>query len=143
VVVSLRGPDDVQLGIHYVVRLDSWPLPNVLDARVIAYAYRLSLVSAHQQREIIGFHWTPSAPPPQRRHSHLHVGSLVTSGSPFHGGDFNKLHIPTGPLSMEAVLLFAVEELGVEPAPGRDRETVIDQLRAGDRPPTENPDPLD
>lgn len=63
----------------------------------------------------------------------MHVGSLVTTGSRFRRKDFNRLHIPTGPVSLAAVLLFAVEELGVEPSPGRSRDDVLATLREGVR----------
>lgn len=81
------------------------------------------------------WHFTgrPTLRHPQRRLPHLHVGSLVASASLFRGADFHKLHVPTGVLTLEAVLLFAVEELGVEPAQGRDRAAEIDLLRERDR----------
>ena len=60
----------------------------------------------------------------------MHIGSLVTVGSRVRTRDVNRLHIPTGPLSLEAVLMFAIEELGVEPARGRERAAVVNQLRS-------------
>jgi len=100
---------------------------------VLTYSYRLGTEVDSWPREIVAFQWTPDEEPPQRPYSHLHVGSLVTGGSRFRPDDFNKLHIPTGFLTLEAVMLFAIEELGVEPAQGRERETVLTQLREGDR----------
>ena len=67
---------------------------------VIAYMYRLLLPADEDYSEVIAFHWTPEAEPPQRTHPHMHVGSLVTAGSRFRPKDFNRLHIPTGPVSL-------------------------------------------
>lgn len=102
-------------------------------AEIVGYSYWFWIDIDHAPSELLTFQWTPNAPPPERRYPHLHVGSLVTSGSRFRPGDFNKLHIPTGRLPLEAVLLFAIEELSVEPARGRDREVVVELLRAADR----------
>lgn len=128
--VPLRGDEALLLDVQQKLLVGSMQ-EYESSPLVIAYTYRLLLRTDERRSEVVAFHWTPDSPPPQPRHPHLHVGSLVTSGSPFRGGDFNKLHIPTGPLSLEAILLFAVEELGVEPARGRDRAAVIDQLWAG------------
>lgn len=41
---------------------------------------------------------------------------------------FHKLHIPTGSISVEEIVRFAIEELAVEVRPGFDRATVPNEL---------------
>jgi len=140
--LPLRGDQSLLLDVRQTVTSHPGAELNTLLA-VAGYNYRLVLMVDGGPAEVIAFHWPPEAPPPQRRHPHMHVGSLVTAGSRLRPRDFNRLHIPTGPLSLEAVLLFAIEELGVEPARGRDRAAVTDQLRAGDNPARQSFTPLD
>lgn len=129
----LRGPEPVLLEIRQVVSVRPVAHPEGIVALFASSGYRFLVDRDGRPQEIMAFHWTPDAPPPQRRLPHLHVGSLVASASPFRGADFHKLHVPTGVLTLEAVLLFAVEELGVETAQRRDRAAVIDLLRERDR----------
>lgn len=78
------------------------------------YWYQFSL---EDDRELFAFHWTPDTTDPrQRRHPHLHVGAaLLLPESPIFPGALNKRHIPTGRVSIESIVRFAIEELGVEP----------------------------
>ena len=102
-------------------------------ATTIAYSYRFHADIERARSEIIVFQWNRDVKPPLRKYPHLHIGSIITRGSPFRQDDFNGLHIPTGRLSLEAVLLFAIQELGVEPADDRSIRDVVDMLRDGDR----------
>lgn len=131
--VALRGDRPVFLESKQVLAISTSVDSDTLAAVVVSYAYTMLVSGDGVPREIVAFHWTPTGSPPQRRYPHLHVGSLVAAGSRFRPRDFNKLHIPTGPLSLEAVLLLAVEELGVEPARGRERGEVVGLLRGRSR----------
>lgn len=130
--LPLRGAQALLLEVRQTVSVGLGD-PTVAAVRVTFYNYRFALDIGGPPVEILAFHWTPDAPPGQRTHPHLHIGSAVASGSVLRPRDFNKLHIPTGPLSFEAVLLFAIEELGVELTRGRDRDSVLSVLREGDR----------
>lgn len=130
--LRLRGGASLLLDVRQRLLLDDVD-EDAASPLLVAYLYRLLVSTEERYSELIAFHWTPKVEPPQRRYPHLHVGSVVTAGSHFRPKDFNRLHIPTGPVTLESVLLFAVEELGVEPAPGRDRAAVIDLLRDGDQ----------
>lgn len=76
-----------------------------------AYAYTLSDDSA-MGSELFAWHWHPDA---GREDPHLHVGRRHATH-----GELGKLHIPSGRIAFEEVLLFAIDELGVEPRPSVD-----------------------
>lgn len=87
------------------------PTPNERRARVrtVGYAYTL-----HDRalRELLAYHWHPSGPSPVVwPHVHLGLG-LVRSelARPFVGA-----HLPTGSVTLTAVLRAAITDLGVEP----------------------------
>lgn len=131
--VTLIGPSNLRLGIRQtilIVAAEGERGPYKVETR--AYSYRFLADSGEGHREVLAFHWNlDSVGTPH--HPHLHVGSPVVSGSSFYPGTFNKLHIPTGRLSLEAVLMFAINEMAVEPTHGRARALVLDVLREGDR----------
>jgi len=78
------------------------------------YWYQFSLEDG---RELFAFHWTPDAADSrQRRYPHLHVGvALLLPETPILSGVLHKRHIPTGRISIENIVRFAIEELGAEP----------------------------
>lgn len=82
--------------------------------QLVSYWYE---VSTTEDREILAFHWTPEADPSLMRTTpHLHVGSVnIAKDAPLAPKAFNKLHIPTGDVSLQAVVRFLIEEAGVEP----------------------------
>jgi len=83
-------------------------------AKTIQYWYELATTDGSK---LFTWHWTPETTEPgQRRYPHLHVGSgLIDSNGPFLPDTLHKRHIPTGRVSIEAVVRFAIEELGSEP----------------------------
>ena len=93
--------------------------------QVVGYWYTLYTAD---EREVIAYHWTPEVSGNQRAFPHLHVGSVVAASSRVAGNTFNKLHIPTGVVSVAAFVRFAVEELGVEARSGLDRGAVLAYL---------------
>lgn len=127
--VPLRGPHALQFAVAHVVRLVQTGdgEPGRILARPVLYHYR---VLEKDGGEILAYQWTPSAQPPERAYPHLHIGSLVTSGSDFLPKRFNRLHLPTGPVSLAAVIRFLIEELEVEPI--IDRAQAIDRLVRSD-----------
>jgi hypothetical protein len=67
--------------------------------------------------ELLHFHWererSTQNPYPL---GHLHIGpGLLAHPTPIRAGDFHNAHIPTGRVSFESVVRFAIIELGVEP----------------------------
>lgn len=67
-------------------------------------------------QEILNFQWTPEEGhlPGRKAFPHLHIGRGLLGG---HAGvfpdTFHKLHVPTGRVSFESIIRFAIEELGV------------------------------
>lgn len=73
--------------------------------------------------ELLAFHWHP--PGASRiRTPHLHVGAEVRVGSRW----LPKVHVPTGPIALQDVLLLCIHELDVEPVRD-DWRVVLDQSR--------------
>jgi hypothetical protein len=98
---------------------------NAFDSHIVGYWYTLS---SSDDRELIAFHWTPDAAPPQRPFPHVHMGSALTGRSHIAGGDLNKLHIPTGLITVAAFVRFLIEELEVRVRPNFDRQAVLTNL---------------
>lgn len=88
-------------------------------ARVVAYFY----VLAQDNSELLSFHWHPRGPSSVRT-PHLHVGAEVRVGERW----LPKVHIPTGVVALQDVLVLAIEELGVQPIRD-DWRVVIDRTR--------------
>lgn len=93
------------------------------------YAYRLLAID---EPEIVAFHWTPETTNPREvAYPHLHVGPAITrADSAIAAKRAHKLHIPTGRVSIEAVIRFAIDELGAEPATTRWRSVLDDSHSA-------------
>ena len=129
-VIRLAGPYPLSLHARLWCRIViSDDEPTSVSVAIVGYFYRIATTS---DREVIAFHWNPMATPPQRTYPHLHIGSLVSSGSLFLPDRFNKLHIPAGPLSLQQVLRFAIEELDVRPPHGRTQQEALAILAQGD-----------
>ncbi len=58
------------------------------------------------------------------RTPHLHVGAEIRVGERW----LPKIHIPTGPIALQDLLILAIEELGVEPIRD-DWRLILDQTR--------------
>jgi hypothetical protein len=108
--VQVRAPSE-QEGLYEIV--------------TVAYQYNLK---SPDGREVISFHWNRLAVPPERPYPHIHIGSVVAAGSPILPDRFNKIHIPSGPISLASVVGFAIEELSVDVLPGRNRTQVLQEL---------------
>ncbi|MCP9490466.1 MAG: hypothetical protein MSC31_11410 [Solirubrobacteraceae bacterium MAG38_C4-C5] len=102
--VSLRGPTPLAISVAgqftVVEEAKGW------TPRVLAYFY----VLAQEDTELLSFHWHPVGPSPVRT-PHLHVGVEVRVGERW----LPKVHVPTGVIALQDILLLAFEELSVEP----------------------------
>ena len=84
------------------------------------YFYQFSTT---ENREILTFHWTPEASDANAvTFPHLHIGPAIVSGQmAIRPNDLHKAHVPTSPVSIAAVVRFAITEFGVTPLhPARD-----------------------
>ncbi len=70
------------------------------------------------QREIVAFHWRPDRRSPITE-PHLHLGPGARVGYE----RLHRAHIPTGQITIQDVLLLAINDLGVDPL--IDRETAL------------------
>jgi hypothetical protein len=86
--------------------------------RINAYVYGFTRAGrSGEEVEILHFHWdrepSPGNPYPP---GHLHIGQgLLAQPTFMRQGGFHHAHIPTGHVSMESVIRFAIMELDVEP----------------------------
>jgi hypothetical protein len=87
---------------HYDDHLD---FPGERKVVTDEYAYTLG-EDAEFGTELLAWHWQPSHGHPD---PHLHVGASHPTEK-----RFSKWHIPGGRVAFEQVLLFAIDELGVE-----------------------------
>lgn len=85
--------------------------------RIETRSYQISLLDRNG-REVLAWHWQPGLEFAGPDHPHLHVSAAV--GFPNALGesakvDLDKLHLPTGPVSLADVVRMLVEEFGVQP----------------------------
>jgi hypothetical protein len=107
--VRLPGGSGLMFSANYVVFQE--PGGRAWTATVSTYRYGLY---DRNGREILSYHWHPDA----RSHvtaPHLHIGGGVAPWRP----DLAKAHIPTGQVTLEDVLLLAIEELTLDVTPLR------------------------
>lgn len=82
----------------YWVEAESWTY-NILDSN---------------HRDLLTYHWTPSDQ--HHPYPHLHVGStLLNSVGHELAIGFSKLHVTTGPVSVQQVVRMLIEEFDVAP----------------------------
>ena len=81
---------------------------------MVEYLYGFVTPRGH---EILSFHWTPdSSDPAAIRFPHAHIGPAITAGQTvLRPGDLHRVHIPTGQISLPAVIRLAISEFGVTP----------------------------
>ena len=101
--IRLPGERPLRFRLIHLYRLNAsgsgWAVSTV------GYTYQLELTDG---REIVSYHYD-SRPQSKVKTPHLHVRGLHTPLS------LGKAHFPTGRISIEAVLRFAIEELDVRP----------------------------
>lgn len=103
--------------VNYSIAARSQQSPQ-WSVEVNRYAY---LLLDSDLREILAFHWHPGGLSPIRR-PHLHIGA----GAKARFAPLQKAHVPTGQVSLQDVLLFAINDLDVEPL--IERELAISML---------------
>lgn len=70
-----------------------------------SYAYEIQHAAGSM---ILAYHWHPAGVSPIT-FPHLHLGGVLA------GIDLSKAHLPTGHVSLQGILRFAVADLGVAP----------------------------
>ncbi len=91
---------------------------------VITRSYRIALLD-RAEREVLAWHWQPGPEFAGPDYPHLQVSAAV--GFPDARGhrtmvDLDKVHLPTGPVSLAGVVRMLVEEFGVQPVVADWRE---------------------
>jgi hypothetical protein len=116
-VANLRGAPSLKLSVlHSYSYVQPTHGSGSIDIRTMAYFYRLD---SFDGTELVAFHWHPDREG-QPDFPHLHVASRP--GPP---QIQRKHHVPTGRASLESVVRFAIQELGVRPL-RPDWEHVLD-----------------
>lgn len=116
--VSLRGAFDLTLrvGLEFRIRREDIDVSSGAGYAValVSYSYRFSTADG---QDILSFHWAPeSLNPIAIRFPHAHIGPAITSGQTvLRPGDLHRAHIPTGQISLPAVIRLAISEFGVTP----------------------------
>jgi hypothetical protein len=87
--------------------------------------YRYALLDRRTDQELLAFHWHPHIVEKAFPHVHLESGLELRN-------DLVGIHVPTGPLDLEDVIHFAIEELGVRPRI-RNWAAVLEQTRTARR----------
>ena len=107
---TLRGTSRLALSVRIGFRVLETPGERrPWEASIVAYRYTLE---DRAGQEILSYHWHPegrsdvSVP-------HLHLGPGATEGRVL--ADLAAAHLPTGYISLQAVLRLAIAELGVRP----------------------------
>ncbi len=84
-------------------------------ASIAGYSYRLL---ERNGRELLVFHWHPDPTVPAPTFPHLHVSARLVVPNPAGDPDtlpLDKLHLPTGHVSLPAVVRMLIEEFAVRP----------------------------
>ncbi len=99
-------------GSRFAIEVDLRQSASAGEALVARYAYTLF---DHAGRELLAFHWHPHGSSPIA-FPHLHVSAALRGTTPSGAGavlPLDKVHIPTGCLSVADAVRLLVAELGV------------------------------
>jgi hypothetical protein len=116
--VPLKGMFPLRVTVGQIVRIVRTDESNAprgpFKISTVQYLYAFS---TPQGQEILGFHWTPEATGANVVTTpHLHIGPAITAGqTALRSGDLHKVHVPTGHVSVKAIVRLAISEFGVEP----------------------------
>ncbi len=120
--IRLRtGADGPDLFLTFQQAFHHGPHPNYPgDYKVFteAYSYRVRY-SEDATDALFAWHWHPAIRP----ECHIHIGAPHAIAT-----DLHKKHVPAGRVSFEEVLLFLIDEMGVQPIRETFREDLGDSL---------------
>ena len=106
--VTLGGHSQFKFGLqqnYRIVESEETGTPWRVD--VIGYDY---VIYDAEQREVLLYHWHPRGNSPvETPHLHLEQGAQVGRA------EIRDAHLPTGDVSLNAVLRVLIEEMGVQP----------------------------
>lgn len=124
--VALRHRDGGARGLNLEVRqqfrlVDPDPTDAIPAWRVSTVAYEYRLLDA-RGTEMLAYHWQPGPEYEGPDHPHLHVSAVLPAQGPAGTAfeiDIDKIHAPTGRVSLEAVVRMLLTELDVGHRPNR------------------------
>jgi hypothetical protein len=118
--VPLKSTPRIYLVAGQIITIHEWH-PEVPNERyrvqMLSYVYGFTMRMDAKEVELLTFQWNRE-PDPSNDYplGHLHIGpGLLSKTAPIRPKDFHKAHIPTERLSFEAIVRFAIVELGVKP----------------------------
>ncbi len=126
--VPLRGEVPLHLTAGQYIRLIETADPEdergPIKVSTVRYFY---VLATETDEEILSFHWTSGAAveggPEEVSFPHLHIGPALIGTQPvIRPKNLRKAHIPTGRVSLEAIIRLAIEEFGVTPLHPRWQE---------------------
>jgi hypothetical protein len=129
--VPLRSDLKLKLRVGNAVRLVEVS-PRVVERRFQVETGEYFCELSVEDHEILTSHWTPEAAGAKSvAFPHIHIGSsLVADQRVIRPKDFHKVHIPTGPVSVAAVLRLAITEFGVQPL-RRNWSEILERIESG------------
>ena len=106
--VALGGPSEFLFRLQEFYRVEEIGHPRALwNVDVVEYYYT---ILDFEEREVLLYHWHPRS-----RSSvttpHLHLKQAAQVGRP----EIRDAHLPTGDVSLSAILRVLIEEMGVQP----------------------------
>lgn len=105
--VRLRGDAPTSLDVEHWFEVEQGTASATWRTRTRGYSYALDDAAGH---EILAYHWHPEGPSHVTT-PHLHLGAGAGALRPH----LTNAHLPTGPVTLPAVLRLAVRDLGVQP----------------------------
>lgn len=110
------GPSGLLLDIRHLYTI----VPGQLAAgaagwRVTTRAYEYRILDS-QAAELLVYHWQPGRVARGPNHPHLHVSATLSarvSATAQQAFPLDKRHLPTGRVSLEAVIRFLIAEFGI------------------------------
>lgn len=139
--VPIGRQPDIMLSLRHLYRVVVVPSRRGRDEwtpQAVNYSYELLEMTGQQ---IVGFHWhsDPREPAAYPGFPHLHIGRQFVHPSlpaPLRAraAMLVRSHVPASWVPLQAVLRFAIRELGVEPLVDRWQE-ILDETERGARDP--------
>lgn len=96
---------------------------------IASYAYALN---DRSERELLAYHWHPDSKSSPIQTPHLHLSASLVVPNPGREATalpLDKLHLPTGLVSLTAIVRMLIDEFGVQPLTPRWRERLTEAER--------------